>query len=232
MRRRTIAGVGAVLAGVVIVAAALAFPASHSGASRRPVVLPAELQQLVFTACLPGLSSASGSPSRITGGPATGALAAEQGLRFTVGGSPGDLNVGIEAPGDWAVTVTHDGATVQNQRPSADQAQLDEVTAEAIPAALSLYQCMEPYRFDDYPPETLTSRAQLLQLYRYDAAVLWPCLKSHGIDLGDSPSRDEFLTAESAVTTNPLARTTVSRKMLPRLAPALRACPLRPAYLG
>ena len=223
-------GVALLAALAIVVSATLAFPAPQARTTPTAVELPVELQQLVFTACLPGLSSAGGN--RITGGAPTAALVAEQGLRFTVGGSPGDVNVGIEAPGDWSVTVTRDGATVQNQRPSADQAQLASVTAEAIPAAVSLYQCMAPYSFDDYPPEDLGSRARLLQLYRYDAVVLWPCLKSQGLDLGDPPSRDQFLTASSPVATNPLSGTTVSRKMLPRLVPALRACPLRPAYLG
>jgi len=233
MRRRTIAIGGALLAALaLLVSATLAFPTPQTVTARHSVTLPAELQQLVFEACLPGLFPDSGSSSRVSGGAATGALVADQGLRFTVGGSPGALSVGIEAPGDWAVTVTHDGAEVKNQRPSADQSQLDSVTAQAVPAAQSLYRCMEPYRFEDYPPETLASPARLLQLYRYDALVLWPCLTSHGLDVGDPPSRDQFLTASSSVTSNPLSGTPVSRKTLSRLVAALRACPLRPAYLS
>ena len=233
MRRRTIAIGGALLAALaLVVSATLAFPAPRPATAQHSVTLPAELQQLVFEACLPGLIPDNGSSSRVSGGAASGALVAEQGLRFTVGGSPGALTVGIEAPGDWAVTVTHDGAAVKNQRPSADQSQLDSVTAQAVPAAQSLYECMSPYRFEDYPPATLASPARLLQLYRYDALVLWPCLTSHGLDMGDPPSRDQFLTASSVVTSNPLTGTPVSRKMLPRLVAALRACPLRPEYLG
>ncbi|MEO7722492.1 MAG: hypothetical protein ABIS08_11330 [Pseudolysinimonas sp.] len=233
MRRRMIAVGGALVVALALaVSATLAFPKPQTATTPKAVALPAELQELVFEACLPGLFSDSGSSTRVSVGPATGALVADQGLRFTVGGSPDALSVGIEAPGDWAVTVTHDGATVQNRRPSADQSQLDSVTDQAVPAAQSLYKCMAPYRFDDYPAETLSSRAQLLQLYRYDAVVLWPCLKSHGLDVGNPPSRDQFVTASSGVTTNPLSATPMSRKMLLRLVPALRACPLRPAYLG
>jgi len=232
MRRRTIAVGGALLAALaLVVSATLAFPTTAARTTPKAVALPRGLQELVFEACLPGLFTDNGTSFRSPDGSTTAPLIADQGLRFTIGGSPGGLSVGIEAPGDWAVTVTHDGATVQNQRPSADQSQLASVTAQAVPAAQSLYECMAPYRFDDYPPETLTSRAQLLQLYRYDAVVLWPCLTSHGLDMGDPPSRDQFLTVSSDVTTNPLADVHMSRKMLPLLAPALRACPLRPAYL-
>jgi len=231
MRRRTIAVGGAVLAALVIVVpAVLAFPAAPAGAATKPVELPQELEHLVFFACLPGLYPGSGDAGQ--GAAAPGAVAAEQGFVFSSDGSHGPLSVRIEAAGDWSVTVSSTGATLRNERPSADQAQMASIASAAIPAAQSLYDCMAPFRFsarDEEPPRT---SAQLLQLYRYDIAVLWPCLASQGIDVGDPPSRDQFVSSFSARTADPLAAMTVTKGMLPRLVPALRACPLRPAYLG
>jgi hypothetical protein len=230
MRRRTTAAVGGAAVAVLAVgvAAALAFPtAAVQRATSKPIDLPQELEQVVFWTCLPGLYPGSGDAGSDAGG-----VTAEQGFLFSSDGSSGALSVRIEAAGDWSVTVGRAGATMQNERPSADQAQMTSIAAEAIPAATSLYNCMAPYRFAARDADPPSSSAQLLQLYRYDNAVLWPCLKSHGIDLGDPPSRDQFTSSFSAMTADPLSAMTVTRKLLPRLIPALQACPLRPAYLG
>jgi hypothetical protein len=234
MRRRTTVAVGGGLLVVLLVAAAavLTFPTSATARSTsKPVELPRELQQLVFWTCLPGLFPASDSAV-----PDSGGVNAVQGFDFSstgsTTGSGSGFSVRIESVGDWSVSVGRAGAVVQNERPSADQTQLVAITSEVIPAAQSLYNCMAPYRFAAHDLEPPSSSAQLLQLYRYDALVLWPCLTSHGIDVGDPPSRDQFVSSFSALTADPIAAITPSRKMLPRLATALRACPLRPAYLG
>ncbi len=228
MRRRTIAVGGAVLVALaVVVLAVQAFPTAPAGAASKPVHLPQELEHLVFLACLPGLDPGSVDP-----GAAAGGVAAEQGFIFSSDGSHGTLSVRIEAAGDWSVTVSSSGATMRNERPSADQTQMISIASQVIPAAQSLYNCMAPYRFAARDAEPPSSSAQLLQLYRYDTAVLWPCLTSQGIDMGDPPSRDRFVSSFSALTADPISAMTVTRKTLPRLAVALQACPLRPAYLG
>lgn len=233
MRRRTIAVGGAVLVVLaVVVLAAQAFPRAPAGGASQPIQLPQELEHLVFLACLPGLYPGSVDAGAAANGVAAGGVAAEQGFLFSSEGSPGALSVRIEAAGDWSVTVSSSGATMRNERPSADQTQMISIASAVIPAAQSLYKCMAPYRFDARESEPPRSRAQLLQLYRYDRAVLWPCLKSRGIDLGDPPSRDQFVSAFSTLTADPISAMTVTRETLPRLAAALQACPLRPAYLG
>lgn len=228
MRRRTIAVGGAVLVALaVVVLAVRAFPTAPAAAASKPVELPQELENLVFQACLPGLY-----PGSVDAGAAAGVVAAEQGLVFSSDGSHGTLSVRIEATGDWSVTVSSAGATMRNERPSADQRQMTSIASEVIPAAQSLYNCMAPYHFAARDAEPPSSSAQLLQLYRYDTVVLWPCLRSRGIDVGDPPSRDQFVSSFSALTADPISAMTVTRKSLPRLAAALQACPLRPAYLG
>ena len=228
MRRRTIAVGGAVLVALaIVVLAAQAFPRVPAGAASKPVELPQELQDLVFMACLPGLD-----PGSVDAGTAAGGVAAEQGFLFSSNRSDGALSVRIEAVGEWSVTVNSTGPTMRNERQSADAAQMVSIDLAVIPAAQSLYNCMAPYRFAANAAEPPRSGAQLLELYRYDTAVLWPCLKSQGIDVGDPPSRDQFVSSFSAVTADPFRAMTVTKKTLPRLASALRACPLRPAYLG
>lgn len=228
MRRRTIAvGGAAFFALAVVMVAGQVFPTAGPRAASTPVVLPQGLEHLVFMACLPGLVPAAGDS-----GPDAGPVTVEQGLTFSTDGSRGALSVRIEAVGDWSVTVSHAGAILLNERPSGDQAQILSIADNAIPAARSLYKCMAPYRFDDRAAEPPSSSAQMLQLYRYDREVLWPCLKSQGIDVGDPPSRSQFVDSASTLAANPLSAVTVTSKTLPRLAAALHACPLRPAYLG
>jgi hypothetical protein len=231
MRRRMVAiGAAVAVALAVAVLAAQAFPTAKAAAPAKTIELPQELEHLMFMACLPGLYPGSGDA-----GPNGGGVVAEQGFVFSSDGSDrsdGALSVRIEAVGDWSVTVSRTGATMQNERPSADQAQMITIASEVMPAAQSLYDCLAPYRFAARDAELPSSRAQLLQLYRYDTAVLWPCLRSQGIDVGDPPSRDQFVSSFSARTADPISAMTVTRKMLPRLATALRVCPLRPAYLG
>lgn len=137
----------------------------------------------------------------------------------------------IEAVGEWSVSVNNVGATLRVERSSDNPARTDAIAAAVTPTARSLYDCMATYRFAAHDAETPRTSAQLLQLYRYDTAVLWPCLRSQGLDVGDPPSRDQFRSF-SAVTADPLSALTLSKKSLPRLVPALRACPLWPPYLG
>jgi hypothetical protein len=232
MRRRTaVVGGAAVVLLAVLTAAALAFPSGAAvRATSRPVQLPRELQLTVLLMCEPGLYH--GFDSAFDSAPDGDGVDATQGFLFSSKGSGAALSVQIEEVGNWSVSVDRTGATIRNERPSADETQLVAMASEVIPAATSLYNCLAPYHFAAHDIQSPSSGAQLLQLYRYDTAVLWPCLNSHGIDVGDPPSRDQFVDSFSALTANPISAMTVTRKLLPRLASALRACPLRPAYLG
>lgn len=229
MRRRTIAVGGATLAVLAMVMlAVVAFPsAPEARATAQPIELPQDLEPVLFLACLPGLYPGSGA----SGSSAQG-VSAEQGFVFSSQGSAGAFSVRIEAAGDWSVSVTRAGATMRSERSSDNPARISAIAAAVIPTARSLYHCMSPYHFAAHASDPPHSGAQLLQLYRYDREVLWPCLTSHGIDVGDPPTRDQFDTSFLASTADPLKAMTVTKKMLPRLVPALQACPLRPAYLS
>ncbi|MES1169117.1 MAG: hypothetical protein ABUL47_00335 [Leifsonia sp.] len=233
MRRRTTAAVGgaATVLLAALAGAALAFPSGAVvRATSRPVELPRELQQTVFWMCEPGLYP--GFDSAFDSAPDGDGVDATQGFFFSSKGSGASLSVAIEEVGNWSVSVDRTGATIHNERPSADQTQLVPIASEVIPAATSLYNCLEPYHFASHDVQPPSSGAQLLQLYRYDTAVLWPCLTAHGMDVGDPPSRDQFIDSFSALTADPISAMTVTPKLLPRLGSALRACPLRPAYPG
>jgi len=234
MRRRAVAVSGAAFAALLLVVAGLAFPTVDSGAASRPVELPQELEHLVFMACLPGLYTGTGDAA-IDPAPNPGGVTAEQGLLFASDsseGSGGAPSVRIESVGDWSVSVNSAGAYLRSRRSGGNPERTSSIAAAVIPAAQSLYDCMAPYRFEATSSVQPRSGAELLQLYRYDTAVLWPCLTSHGIDVGPRPSRAQFTASSSALVADPLATVPVTKKMLSRLVPALRACPLRPAYLG
>jgi hypothetical protein len=219
-----------VLAGVVA-AAVLGFPHEPTaGAGPRAIELPEDFRTILSNLCFAdefaGIDAASSQPDGSSGVPS---------LQFGVGGSGAAFTVRIESVGDWSVSVTSAGATMRNERPSmsaADAARMSFVASVVIPDAVSFYHCLSPFRFAtrNVPPPP-TSSSQLLQLYRYDNAVLWPCLTSRGIDMGDPPSRDQFVNSFAALTADPFSAMTPTRKMLPRLGAALEACPLRPAYL-
>lgn len=222
MRRVVRAAIaGAAVALLAIVAAALlVFPREPvSRATSQPAELPQELAPLVVSWCTPGLALPDPDTS-------------SQGLAFGIDGSGSGLSVQIESVGDWAVTVDRTGTSMLSERSGADATRMLSAASDAIPAARSLYNCLAPYRFAAHDLTPPSSSSKLLQLYRYDSTVLWPCLQSHGIDVGDPPSRDQFVSRSSARTADPFSAMTPTRKMLPRLVAALQACPLRPAYLG
>lgn len=214
-------GGGAVALLVIVVAALVAFPSGPvSRATSQSVELPREFSVIVFTWCTtPGLNLPDLDDT-------------SQGLAFRIDGSGPGLSVQIESVGDWAVTVNRAGISMLNERSDAEATKMISAASDAIPAAQSLYNCLVPYRFAAHDLTPPSSSSKLLQLYRYDSTVLWPCLQSHGIDVGDPPSRDQFVDSFSALTADPFSAMTPTRKMLPRLAAALQACPLRPAYLG
>ncbi|HEY4152528.1 MAG TPA: hypothetical protein VGM38_04340 [Pseudolysinimonas sp.] len=220
MRRRVkvvIGGAAVALLAIVIVAVA-AFPGHVvTRADSRPVELPGELANVVFDLCIPGLG-----PSVFEDGRA---------IAYSITGSGSRLKVQIESVGDWSVSVDRTGASLQNESSDADDTRMTSFASNVIPSAESLYNCIVPYRFAPVttPP---SSSSQLLQLYRYDTTVLWPCMASHGIKLGDPPTRAQFANSFTALTVEPFAAMAPSRKSLPRLVKALEACPLRPAYLG
>ena len=220
MRRRTALVCGAALLAVagLVVGAVFAFPRGpEARATARTVEFPQELEQLVFTMCVPPL------PADLSDG--------GQGFVFGLAGSGPSFSVRMESQGDWTVVVDRHGVTLQNERSDAEASQMASQAGEAVPSAVSLYNCLSDYRFAQHETRPPTSSSDLLQLYRYDNNVLWPCLISHGIKMGDPPSRDQFVSSFSALTADPISAMTPTRTMLPRLAVALQACPLRPAYL-
>ena len=180
MRRGTTAAIGgaAIAALVVVVTAALSFPTAATAPTAKQVELPLELKSLVFFACLPGLDPGAGESGATATSANAGSVTAEQGLAFSSSGSDPALSVRIEAVGDWSVSVDSVGATMRVERASDSQARTDAIAAAVTPTARSLYNCMAPYRFAPRAAETPRSSAQLLQLYRYDTAVLWPCLRA------------------------------------------------------
>lgn len=220
MRRRVkvVIGGGVVALLAIVAVAVVAFPGHVvTRGDSRPVELPGELELVVFNLCVPGLE-----PSALEDG---------GGIAYSIAGSGSRLMVTIESVGNWSVSVDRTGASLQNERSDANDTRMISFASNVIASTESLYNCMVPYRFAAVttPP---TSSSQLLQLYRYDTNVLWPCMTSHGIKMGDPPGRGQFVSSVTARTADPIAAMTPTRKMLPRLVAALQACPLRPAYLG
>ncbi|MEO6114867.1 MAG: hypothetical protein ABIP33_00625 [Pseudolysinimonas sp.] len=227
MRRRVqVVIAGAAVAVLAIVAVAvLTFPRPVGRGTAQSIELPQELEQMVFSMCAPGLP-VSTDPGSTPDGSVLGSFV------FGLAGSGSSFSVRIELPGKWSVSVNHSGASMQNESSDPDVSHMVTQASFAIPAAQSMYNCMSPYRFADHEDQPPTSSSQLLQLYRYETTVLWPCMTSHGIKMGAPPSRDQFVNSFTALTADPIAAMTPTPKQLPRLVSALEACPLRPAYLG
>jgi hypothetical protein len=116
--------------------------------------------------------------------------------------------------------------------PGADDAALPsgDDLARAEEVASDLLSCASRYRFQAQS-EFPASRAALLQLYRYDLGVLWPCLTAHGVMVGTAPPRRAFLTQVDAYAAYPVPPSASNVEVERRLA-AAAACPAIPQYLA
>jgi hypothetical protein len=211
-----IAAVVFVVAGVVV-AGIVGFPREPTGrASSRPAMLPGDLESLVFDSCIPEADVAT-----LQGG-VTGI---EIGTSYD-----GAFQVDIENPGSWSVEVGRRGAHVTTQG-GVDALSGGSPAARAVALAQEMYDCMKGYRFID--PSTLpTSSSQLLQLYKYDTTVLWPCLRGIGLDPGFLPTRADFATSSTAQNVSPYRSMDPQPGELKLLVASAQLCPSRPAYLS
>jgi hypothetical protein len=90
---------------------------------------------------------------------------------------------------------------------------------------------MNGYRFI-HPSTRPATSSQLLQLFKYDITVLWPCLRGLGLDPGSPPSRADFANAFRARTVSPYRSMVQDPGELRLLVASAQLCPSRPAYLG
>lgn len=219
---------GAALLAGVVVAAALTFPGGGPGRrTATPTDLPSQLEPFVFTMCMPS-SSAADSDIGPTTAPGSETVTSAT-FVFSTQESRSVFTARIELPGAWRVDAGRRGATVLSEDGHEDGGTVPPVF-RAVTLAKQMYDCLAPYRFVEQsaPP---SSSSQLLQLYRYDDSVLWPCLASHGLKVGDPPNREDFANAFTASAVDPFRGLNLSGRELPRLIAAAQACPLRPSYL-
>ena len=219
---------GALLLAGIVVGAALTFPTSGPGRrTATPTELPAQLEPFVFGLCLPSLA---GIESGIGPESADGSNAAvDTAYLFSTQGSGSAFTARIEEPGAWRVDAGRRGATVLSEDGHEVGGKVPPVF-RAVTVAKEMYDCLAPYRFVEQA--TLpSSPSKLLQLYKYDNSVLWPCLAAHGLKVGDPPRREDFANAFTALSVDPFTGLNLSRRGLPRLIAAVQDCPLRPSYL-
>jgi hypothetical protein len=207
---------------LVMGVAALALTGCSAGPTKPAPIVPGELQTAMMSACGSddseferGIASDSGRYSIAIGPPGQGwHLDVQLGMTEVVAGS----------------AVTESPAP---DRPAALPTLNDPTARRAEAVATGILTCMAPYRFapSAHMPH---SPSALLQLYRYDRAVLWPCLRQHGFDPGPAPSRADFASADDAMQANPyiaLAAKPVTKQLFAAAAKAARYCPEMPKYL-
>jgi len=129
----------------------------------------------------------------------------------------------------WHVHVSTGRVAFQADADGAS-APAGEELAGAQEVGSALFDCVSAYRFQSQS-EFPASRAALLQLYRYDVGVLWPCLTAHGVTVGTAPSRQAFLTQADAYAAYPVPPSGSDVEVERRLA-AAAACPAIPQYLA
>jgi hypothetical protein len=93
---------------------------------------------------------------------------------------------------------------------------------------LALLSCLTvaSSRLPSYPRDS----GQLLLLWKYSATVLWPCFRRHGIDVGPTPSRADFLGGDP-LKLDPYYVARASMTELQYLQ-SQRDCPAIPDYLA
>ena len=206
------------IAAIVVAIAALALTgcAATPRATSRPLLLPSVLDTVLWHGCIAELD---------LGGDLGG-------MDLSIGGISGELIVDV-GPGDifdgWYVHATGRAVTLVDPADSAVMAEPGQVHAAEY-AARAVQRCAAAYRFadaNDMPP----SRSGLLQLYRYDVAVLWPCLRAHGVTVAEQPSRDRYLTPVSAAAIDPYGFPNWTPAGVTAAVDAARDCPDIPTYL-
>lgn len=219
MERRRSIGIAAVVV-AAIVALLLTGCATTPRASSRPLLLPSALDTVVWRGCIDGLD--------VTG------------LNVSIGGISGEILVDV-GPGDifdsWYVHATSRAVTLVTPHATAPAVSGDSagpasmrLLGAAERAARSVQRCASAYRFVDANDLPL-SRGGLLQLYRYDVAVLWPCLRAHGVIVADQPSRELYLTPVTAAAIDPYGTASWTPGNVETAIRAARECPDVPAYL-
>ena len=218
MERRRSLAIAAVVTAVA--AAVLSGCATAPRASSRPLLLPSALAPVVWRGCIAGLDVS--------------------GLNVSIGGTSGEILVDV-GPGDifdsWYVHATPRGVTLVTPggAPTASAGSgsgsgSTTLMDAAERAARAVQSCASAYRFvdaNDLPP----SRSGLLQLYRYDVAVLWPCLRAHGVIVSDQPSRELYLSPVTAAAIDPYGAPSWTPGGVAAAVDAARVCPDVPAYL-
>jgi hypothetical protein len=224
MRRRGIrrtlvaAGVAVIVASGLVVAGVLAFPSGTVGrVATGEERLPVTLEGSVFRLCGPNLNELA-------------VQADAQSLRLWTEGSGGSYSVGVEKPETWRVEATRAGVTVLPEHGGPAAVEVSESTMAAVAFAQQAYECLSRYRFVD-ETTSLASSSQLVQWYKYDTLVLWPCLTAQGLDVADPPSREDFSDPFRAQSVDPFRDVKVTNQTLPLLLAAMQNCPLRPSYL-
>ena len=213
-----VAAIGAVVAisaaalGVLAITAGAGADGPSRAAGAR-TVLPEALQVMVFRKCFTdgdigftiGISSASGRSTWVQVGPP----------------EAGEFSTG------WHVMARDDGVSFSEGISNTDPSSPQVLAASRL--ASRLYACVAPYTFTD---SALPSRrSDLVQLYRYDVAVLWPCLAQHGFDPGQPPGREDFVSASLASAVDPYRAHTWAKQDFTALLKAAPFCPELPRYL-
>ena len=221
MRRRASLLIAA--AALVIVALLLAGCASPPRASSRTAALPGLLEPYVDEHCFTDAALPVDFSDASTG---------LDKVQVSIHGSGDRLVAVVESPDSWQVVAGRSGVEVTRQDGSADTAAGLSAASIAVGMATRMRECMAPYRFAVPSADVRLSSSQLLQLYKYETGVLWPCLAAHGLDPGDPPTRAQFLSSFSTTTINPFRNVSLSDRGLNRAVSAARACPMTPAYLS
>jgi hypothetical protein len=227
MRRRT-AVTGAVVLLVVaalVTTAVAAFPARTVGrVASGPIRLPRSFEPSVSRFCLSDLGTLTEVITAPSGDPARA-----DGIMFTTQLTGGRYIITIASPGSWVVEASRRGVTATGSKVALGGSDAQQAS-QAVAIAQRLYACLSQYEFVD-GSTPYASNSQLVQQYKYDSLVLWPCLRARGLNVGPGPSRADFSDPFRAQAVDPFGELDVTQYSLRRLVAAVRACPLRPSYL-
>jgi hypothetical protein len=149
-------------------------------------------------------------------------------LTFGAGTESGSFSIRIES-GSWVVEASRAGVTAEGSKVAVAGADAEQASV-AVAIAQQTYDCVSRYQFADVSTPHATS-SQLVQQYKYDTTVLWPCLRARGLKPGPAPSRQDFSDPFRAQGVDPFGELDVSGASLRTLVDAARACPPSPAYL-
>jgi len=232
MRRRSVIAIAAALVVVaaLVVTAVLVFPAGTVGrVSAGPTRLPQSLREQLFDYCLPDTTKLIDAFDK-THTTATGSSSTPDYLSVSTDGSGASFSATVEATGDWKVDADRSGIRVSAGAGDLAAAPA-EFSHEAVDFVQKLYACGSKYSFVDETSHEATS-SQLVQWYKYDVGVLWPCLRAHGLHVGDPPTRAEFSDPFRAQAVDPYQGLKLGKGSMDRVLAAVRDCPQRPPFLG